>query len=191
MRNEKGIALPIIILIAAVVLGGVAFGIYKYTNSSSSEVMLRPSPSIEASSSATPTSSASASVKPTTKPAVKPTPTPTPKATASPTPAPTQEASNNNSGGGDCGGKELSLTIQPDGPIQGDTLVRITGRSDSEGCGFGTSQEEILRQTGSITISGLTPATYNLFVTYHGKQYNEEFTIKKGENASKTVNVTN
>lgn len=191
MRNEKGIALPIIILIAAVVLGGVAFGIYKYSNSGSTEITPTPSPNIEASSSAMPTASVSASVKATTKPTVEPTPTATPKATASPTPAPTQEASNNNSNGGDCGGKELSLTIQPDGPIQGDTLVRITGRSDSEGCGFGSSKEEILRQTGSINISGLTPATYNLFVTYHGKQYNEEFTIKKGENTSKTVNVTN
>lgn len=116
--------------------------------------------------------------------------TPTPLPTA--TPAPQQVSSDNSSSNSGCNSGGVSVNIQPNsGSVVGDTIVRVTVRSSPQ-CNSGYSSDQILRNgASSATFSGLPPGTYNLFVTYHGNQYNESFDITAGNNTSKTVNVNN
>ena len=122
------------------------------------------------------------------------------KAWATPTPSPSpstasssSSSSNSASSSGNCSNGQVSISIQPNnGSVVGDTLIRVSVRSNDQGCNSGYSNETILRNgQSSLNLGGLTPATYNLFVSYHGVQYNESFTITSGGSASKTVNVSN
>lgn len=195
MRSEKGLSLPLVILSVSIVLIIGAVGYYKFANpggtnipSPSPVATLAPSPTIE------PTASPSATPIPTKKPVVTPKPTakPTPTPSPSPSPSPSSQSSDSSSGGS-CNAGTLALTIHPNsGDVVGDTLVRISVREDTQHCSANVSKEEIMRQgSSSISIGGLTPAKYNLFVGYHGHSYNEDFEVGNNGTTSKTVNVDN
>lgn len=120
------------------------------------------------------------------------------KAWSTPTPVSTATATSYNTSSGSsadnsaCSVGQVSVSIQPNnGSIVGDALIRITVLQDS-GCNSGYTNQQVLSQgTASLNFSGLPPATYNLFVTYHGNQTVDSFVITPGSNVSKTVSVSN
>lgn len=185
-QNQSGFSTIIIAIIVGVVIIGVSVFLIIAKPFDKDEVTPSPTPITSPSMTATPSATIKATFKPTLKPTVAPTPTSTP----TPSPTPTQTSSSNNSS---CNNGSANINIQPNnGSVVGDTLVRLTVKSNDQGCNANVSKEEILRNgQSSITFNDLTPATYNIFVGYHGNQYNESFTVSSGGNTSKTINVTN
>jgi hypothetical protein len=219
MLSNKGFSPLIVIfiigLIALTIIGAKSYyNKAEVTASPEPSALISPSPSPEISpspSSASSPKASAAAVTPSQTPQVDctgpdgkkfkttkaecdkfnkswATPTPSPKPSATST---NSSSSSTSSSSGNCSNGSVNISLQPNnGSVVGDTLVRITVRSNDQGCSSGYSNETIMQNgQSSLSLGGLPPATYNLFVTYHGVQSNESFTISSGGSASKTVSV--
>jgi len=122
------------------------------------------------------------------------------KAWAKPTPTPSISSSSSSSGSsssassdsGPCAGSgTLTISLNPDsGPVVGDALINVSVLSS--GCNASFHSQDILKQgNSSLSYSNLVPASYNVYVTYHGKQVNDSADVSAGSTTSKVVNVSN
>lgn len=207
------VASPVIIIIIAILaLGIVGYVALHKSPATAPQIVHQASPS---AAIATPSASPIPSLKPSVQPAGVPlvdcvgpdgkhvsltknacdsfkkawaTPTPSPTAT----PQPEQASSNNTLSNGSCNPGGVTISLQANsGGLVGDAIIRVTVQSSPQ-CGSTYATDQILRQgSSSVSFSGLPPGTYNVFVTYHGNQYNGSFDVSSGGNTSKTVNVNN